>query len=295
MTFVRKAYAKVNFTLELLGKRPDGYHNLRSLVVPVSLADELEIDPFASKTECILAPDGTVAAGILAGEAPEKNLAVKAVRLMQELTGEKREARIVLHKHIPLGGGLGGGSADAATVLRTLNDAWKCGFSLAELAAYSAQIGSDIPSLVLGGAVLMEGRGETVHPFAVEHFNLPLVIANPLVHSSTKEVFAHSSISRLPEEGGIVYNMEQALRLGDSRAVAEALQNDLEEASCALHGSVARALEFLRTSGALGASLSGSGASVFAIASSSENAGEIASRAREEGLAAWVAHTCPVM
>jgi len=155
------AHAKVNFTLEVLGERSDGYHALRSVVVPISLADTLEIEP----TE-----DGSVTSDTGFSD----DLCVKAARVLADLQPSTFNlqpalgARIRVTKRIPAGGGLGGGSADAAAVLLGLDDLWRLGLSRTELAEIGAQVGSDVPSLVLGCPVLMEGRGEKVSPL----FNL---------------------------------------------------------------------------------------------------------------------------
>lgn len=286
------ARAKVNFTLEVLGMRPDGYHDLRSIVMPVSLADEIAIEN-ASETTCtMLWGDGIAPAPIA---DPEKNLAVKAVRLLQTIAGVKKNAGITISKHIPAGGGLGGGSADAAAVLLALNDMWFCGFSPAELAVYSAAIGSDVPSLVLGGAVLMEGRGEKVSKLDFDIPATPVVLANPRVQSSTPAVFKNSLISRLPEEGEILYNMRHAISSSRAADISAALQNDLCASAMELYPEIAKAVEDLANAAGHPAMMSGSGATVFTLADTDAEAERIAQAMRLKGYLAWKANTCPVM
>ena len=147
-----EAYAKVTFTLEVFGKRADGYHALRSVVMPISLSDTLDIEA---------ADDGA----ITSDTGYDDDLCVKAARILRSSVSSLPSslgATIHVAKRIPAGGGLGGGSADAAVVLRALNELWKVGLSREELAEVGAQVGSDVPALVLGGPVIMEGRGEKV-------------------------------------------------------------------------------------------------------------------------------------
>ena len=154
-----EANAKVNFTLEVFGKRADGYHALRSVVMPISLSDTLDIE---------VTDDGS----ITSDTGYDDDLCVKAARVLRNVrmlecsNVRMPGTRIRVAKRIPAGGGLGGGSADAAAVLRALNELWTIGLSREELAEVGAQVGSDVPALVLGGPVIMEGRGEDVSPLS---------------------------------------------------------------------------------------------------------------------------------
>ncbi|MBR1871517.1 MAG: 4-(cytidine 5'-diphospho)-2-C-methyl-D-erythritol kinase [Kiritimatiellae bacterium] len=287
MRRVANAFAKVNFTLEVLGSRPDGYHDLRSLVVPVSLADEVCVED-ADETSCEMP-------GFAENVPQEKNLAVKAVRLLQSIAGVKREAKIIINKKIPSGGGLGGGSADAAAVLNILNEEWNCGFSKTELAAYSAAVGSDVPALVLGGAVLMEGRGERVSPFVGGDFALHLALARPNVFASTPAVFKKCAISRLQSDGEILYNMHRSIRSKDADCIADALHNDLCEAAMELHPEIARAVSDLQRAAGRRATMSGSGAAVFTVGRNAAETEAMAKCMEELGYEAWNVRTCPVM
>ena len=294
-----EARAKVNLTLEVLGVRPDGYHDLRSVVMPISLADDIEVLP-ASETTCRVFPamDGTALPVDLShmSDDPERNLAVKAVRVLQRAAGTKKNVSISIAKRIPLGGGLGGGSADAAAVMRAVNDSLMLGFAPEELAFLAADVGSDVPSLVLGGAVLMEGRGEKVSPLfddtSVAVSNT-LVLVNPGVFSSTPEVFKRS-ISHLHKDDVILYNMRKAL-VGSANDVAGALRNDLSDAAYSLYPEIARAAEVLRKAGALGVEMSGSGATVFGVVSNDEEGERVLKAVKAAGLAAEIVRTCPVM
>ncbi len=260
-----EAYAKVNLTLEVFGVRGDGYHAIRSLVVPVSLSDSLEIEPSSELSSDTGFPD---------------DLVVKAARVLDPSRG----AEIRVTKRIPVGGGLGGGSADAAAALVALNDMWGAGHSRESLAKIAAHVGSDVPALILGGPVVMQGRGEVVERVACPR--LDLVVANPGVHSSTREVYAHCS-ERDPAAPSATEACLAALAGGDLGRIAASLANDLAMSACRLHPEIADALASLRTAGALGATVSGSGSSVFGLAESAAQAAEIAGELRRKGLAAW--------
>lgn len=285
-----EARAKVNLTLEVLGVRADGYHELRSLVMPISLSDKVS---FASADDISLScccADGVDAAHL---GAPEQNLVWQAAELMRRRANHSDGVAISLEKHIPIGAGLGGGSADAAATLVGLNDFWGLGLSREALAEEGARLGSDVPALVLGGGVLMEGRGERVMretPAPVLH----LVLVLTGVFTSTGKVYAHC-VPQLTNGGQIVDNMRRAIQGGDPQAIAAALQNDLAAAAEVLHPEIARARVSLLAAGALGASMTGSGSCVFGVARDAVDAHQIACRLAEKGVTAVPVHTCPVM
>ena len=295
MTMKTEACAKVNFTLEVLGKRVDGYHALRSVVMPVSLADVLELE----STE-----DGSVTSDT--GYADD--LCVKAARVLRARCPGSSGVRIRVEKRIPAGGGLGGGSADAAAVLRTLNRLWDCGLSLDALAALGAEVGSDVPALVLAQElnrpVLMEGRGEPVSPLfetnlpTLQPSNLPtlhLVLVNPGVFCPTPEVFRRCT-PRVTNEGTILYNMRTALASGDLPQIAAALMNDLEPPAVALHPEIGAARDALEAAGATGVLMSGSGSTVFGLVPTESRGREIAAVLEAQGFRAWSVRTaCPVV
>lgn len=287
-----EAYAKINLTLEVFGKRSDGYHALRSVVMPISLADTLEIE---------VTDDGTIASDT--GYADD--LCVRAAKVLRGAldVGPEVGARVRVTKRIPAGGGLGGGSADAAATLIAANELWGLGKSREELAEIGAQVGSDVPALVLGGPVLMEGRGEKVSRLGVGHVTgdrspggLDLVLVNPGVFSSTPEVYRHCH-PRLPSEGTIVYNMCQALERGDLKGIAAGLMNDLQEPAVKLHPEIRDALEALKAAGAEGVLMSGSGSTVFGLVSSESRGREMAAALAGKGLWACAVKMldCPVV
>ena len=268
-TMKTEAYAKVNLTLEVFGVRGDGYHALRSIVAPISLSDTLEIEPSDGLSSDTGYPD---------------DLILKAARALDPSRG----ARFRVTKRIPAGGGLGGGSADAAAALVALNEMWGLGRTREELAEIGAQVGSDVPALVLGGPVIMTGRGEFVE--RVECPRIDLVLVNPGINTSTREVYARTAVR---EEGGesATDACMEALESGEIGLIAESFANDLEAAACAMHPEIAEAMSALRAEGALGVTMSGSGSSAFGIVESGSRAQEIALSLRGRGIAAWAVHT----
>ena len=272
-----EACAKVNLTLEVFSRRSDGYHALRSVVLPISLSDTLEIEDAAELSSDCDYPD---------------DLCMRAAHALDPSRG----ASIHVVKRIPVGGGLGGGSADAAAVLLALNDLWKLGKTRDELAEIGAQVGSDVPSLVLGGPVLMEGRGEKVRRLKGPAKDaLHLVVVNPGVFCSTSEVYSRCR-SRLPNDASIVYNMSQALESGDLKRISAAMMNDLQAPAVALHPEIASAMSVLRAAGAEGVSMSGSGSTVFGLVPTEARGREIAERLEAKGLwARSVRSVCPVV
>ena len=281
-----EANAKVNFTLEVFGKRADGYHALRSVVMPISLSDTLDIEE-------------TDNGEITSDTGYDDDLCVKAAKALRNARlfdcsdcsiVRLKGARIKVKKRIPAGGGLGGGSADAAAVLRALNELWKIGLSREELVEIGAQVGSDVPALVLGGPVVMEGRGENVEDLRLKTKDLNLVLVNPGVHSSTKEVYAACEARPLGGENAMV-KMVAALKAGDLERIAAALMNDLQAPAVKQHPEIADALVSLRTAGAFGAMMSGSGSSVFGIVRDAAEAERISSELNARGLQAWPVQT----
>jgi len=264
-----EAFAKVNLTLEVFGVRSDGYHALRSLLVPISLADEVEVEAATALTSDVPYVD---------------DLCLKAAKVLDPSRG----ASIRVVKRIPAGGGLGGGSADAAAALVALNGLWGLGHSRGELCEIGAQVGSDVPALVHGGPVVMMGRGESVARAACPRLELVLVF--PGVHTSTRDVYAHCSPRDFDAPSATAACLE-AIASGDLGRIASSFSNDLALPACRLHPEIADALSSLRTAGALGVSMSGSGSSVFGLVESEGAAQSIARSLSSKGLSAWAVHT----
>ncbi|MBP3404788.1 MAG: 4-(cytidine 5'-diphospho)-2-C-methyl-D-erythritol kinase [Kiritimatiellae bacterium] len=237
-----RAHAKINWTLEVLGKRPDGYHDLRSIVLPVALHDVIDLEPadgIVCKTEGLDVPQ-------------EKNLAYRAAIALRDATGCTQGVSISIEKHIPSGAGLGGGSSDAAAVLNALNVMWNLNLSCERLCEIAALIGSDIPALVMGGPVLMEGRGEVVRRIDADVLRELGVETLPAVDSI--EVFCPGVFSSTPD----VYRefKESDCGLGP---------NDLQPAALRLYPEIAEALAYLEGKGLKRVTMSGSGSAVYGV------------------------------
>ncbi len=264
------APAKVNLTLEVLGKRPDGYHDLRSLIVPVALCDRVELTAAAENSLEVVSEGVDLEALCPAS----RNLALRAADLLRQRCGVAGGARIRIVKRIPIGAGLGGGSADAAAVLVGLNWLWRLGLSRASLMAAGVELGCDVPALVHGGAVCMEGKGERITPLCREGEpaapGFTLVLANPRIAISTAEVYrtCPGVLTSATNSYNLIYS---SVRKGDLTAAAAGLFNGLEQGVFARHPEVGRLAACMRAAGACGVLMSGSGATVFALVTDREH------------------------
>ena len=288
------ARAKVNLTLEVLGKRPDGFHELRSVVMPVELADRVEIRVSSAAGDVSLE---TVADGVaLDSIGPdEANLACRAAVLVRGRFGVDRGVAIRLVKRIPVGGGLGGGSADAAAVLIGLDHLWGLRLSRLELAGLGAELGSDVPAQVHGGAVCVRGRGEHVTPLLTPGDGPAaafwLVLANPGVAVSTAEVYRHCK-GGLTGPPHLLHTIASSVRTGDVCGLAAALFNGLEPCVFGRYPETARLARGMRAAGALAVLLCGSGASVLAVVADEAQGWRVRS-ALADGVWSVVTRTLP--
>jgi len=266
------APAKVNLTLEVLGRRADGYHELASVFATVDLRDRVRVAPWRA-LDVRIAP----AVGAAAGD----DLASRAVRALAEASARPAVAHVRVRKRIPVASGLGGGSSDAGAVLRGLSRAWR--LDGLDLAPVAARVGSDVPFFVSGAAyALVRGRGELVETLpAPEPFWIALVQLRE--HVSTAEVFgAHRA---RPSKGDRSAKLAKALR--DRKvtvaAIRESLHNDLLEAAERVAPAIADAR---KTASAMGIDLamSGSGPSLFALGDDRPHAIRIARRLQRAGL-----------
>jgi 4-diphosphocytidyl-2-C-methyl-D-erythritol kinase len=245
--------AKINLTLEVLDRRPDGYHALRSVMVPLELADALHIEPASSFA--FICSDPTLAG--------DENLAVRAARALEPLPA----AKLILEKTIPIQAGLGGGSSDAAGVLRAaMAGAFDRTYAVDWLHV-ARSLGSDVPFFLADSAALVEGTGERVTAVgAVPPWHV-LVVKPPLAVSTSA---AFAQLDRLtrpsrPRNTSISLASLTALQRGDFDEVERALSNDFDEVIAAATPQIARALDALRAAGARNSLLCGSGSAVFTL------------------------------
>jgi 4-diphosphocytidyl-2-C-methyl-D-erythritol kinase len=275
--------AKVNLCLLIRGKRPDGYHLLESLVAPITLYDELNIEftPTDGTTSIEVVSDNTAAPG---GTA---NLAHKAAKAIIEATARQANVRITLHKEIPVGSGLGGGSGNAATVLRTINEFLGTPLTRAELMDLGLKLGADVPLFINGSPAIMEGIGEKLTPVQLPK-PLDLVICsdgNPL---ATKDVFGRLDLSLT--SGNRPSNILRFV--GGDAPLAELLHNDLEAPAAELHPDLLVLKDRLQKAGAIGSLMTGSGSAVFGVCANHEIAEKIAAAMVRDGYWARPVKTC---
>ncbi|MFO0876362.1 MAG: 4-(cytidine 5'-diphospho)-2-C-methyl-D-erythritol kinase [Gemmataceae bacterium] len=247
--------AKVNLFLEVLGRRPDGYHDLATLMVTVSLHDSLEFRPNGTGEIRLECDEPSLSTG------PD-NLVVRAARLLRERYRVSEGVDIGLAKRIPMAAGLAGGSSDAAATLAGLNRLWELGLDTQQLATLGAELGSDVAFFFYGPAAWCTGRGEIVEPLSLGR-PLDLVLVCPRVGLSTARVFAALRRPDSPVEGSPV---RQAVEGGNLEQLGKHLFNRLEEPAFELCPEVARWRERLARLDPLGVLMSGSGTTVFALA-----------------------------
>ena len=248
------APAKLNLFLRVTGRRADGYHLLQTLYRLIDFGDGVEFS---------LRDDGRIArVNVVAGVAEDDDLTVRAARLLQRAARATAGADITLHKRLPLGGGLGGGSSDAATALIVLNRLWRVGWSRERLCELALELGADVPAFVFGRSALGEGVGEKLQPV-----DLPpawYVVLTPPVAVSTARVFASPELTRnsIPIKiQPFLVGPGSAERGSIAQGQGPLGHNDLEPVVCREHPEVARHLDWLKRHGA--AAMTGSGACVF--------------------------------
>jgi 4-diphosphocytidyl-2-C-methyl-D-erythritol kinase len=238
------APAKLNLFLHVVGRRADGFHLLQTLFRFLDVGDTLEISPRSDGQIRILEP--------LAGVPVERDLCWRAARALQDHAGCSLGADIRLHKRLPLGGGLGGGSSDAATVLLVLNRLWNLHLPRPTLQAIGLGLGADVPVFVFGQTAFAEGVGEILQAWAPPPASYVVLV--PPVHVSTPAIFAHPALTRNTPSVTIAA-LSKAMQTG-------VLHNDLEPVASAMYPEVVSALSWLKQRGE--ARMTGSGSCVFA-------------------------------
>jgi 4-diphosphocytidyl-2-C-methyl-D-erythritol kinase len=265
-----RAFAKVNYALDVLGLREDGYHEVRTVMQSVSLADEVGIEVANRGFELRVEPEGTSIG------PPEENTAYRAWKLLCGLVGDELPIRVTLRKGIPAGAGLAGGSADAAAVLVGLNGLFDLGLRVGELRGVGARIGADVPFCVSGGTALGEGVGELLSPLPAPPDHR-LVVAKPLAGVETGKIY--SAYDEGPAGSTTTASaVVAALESGSLPALAAAVGNDLAPVTAGLVPEVAELRRGLMDAGAFGASMSGSGTAVYGLFDEEEAARSAAQR-----------------
>jgi 4-diphosphocytidyl-2-C-methyl-D-erythritol kinase len=277
---VFRASAKVNLSLEVLGKRPDGYHELATVMQAVDLADRLIFEEAASLVLETSASNVPVDA---------TNLVLRAAGLLREAASVERGARIILEKRIPVAAGLGGGSSDAAATLIGLARLWGLRWGAPKLRSVAVRLGMDVPFFLGRGRALATGRGERVNELQIGGA-YAFVLVNPGFSLTTAEVYQRLSPSAY-SDGRHTRSMVHALSRRSAAAVAASLYNGLESVVSAGDPAIARMKSALLSAGALGASMSGSGPTVFGLARSFDHARQIRARVARASWGCWAVRT----
>ncbi len=267
-----KAYAKVNLGLDVLGRRADGYHEVKMIMQTVGICDDLTFEKSAE-------PGVYLEIGGAGLPADGDNLICRAAALMTETEGITEGVRITLQKRIPIAAGMAGGSADAAATLRGLNQLFDLGYSARKLRELGVRLGADVPYCIEGGTMLAEGIGEILTPLSSPPA-CHLVVAKPDIDVSTAFVYRNlkaESLSFHPDIDG----MAQALARGDLKGITDRMGNVLETVTEKAYPVVSELKAQMRESGAENALMSGSGPTVFAVCKEKETAERIAAALRE--------------
>jgi len=245
--------AKINILLKVLGKRADGYHELYTLMEPISLFDKISIEANEGDSISIECAHSEV-------PSDNSNLAGRAAELFLEKTGLTKALTIKIDKSIPVGAGLGGGSSNAASVLMALNEMLNTGLPDDELKKMGAEIGSDVPFFILKGPAVATGRGEVLRRVSLP--GLFYILINPGFSVSTKWVYGNLDLTNNPENNILSYSD----RLFESlTAIVDNLTNDLEAVTLTKFPEISGLKRLLMNSGATGALMSGSGPTVFGL------------------------------
>ena len=253
-----RAYAKINLCLDVVGKRDDGYHELKMIMVPIDFYDVLEMIP-AEQTSLSLNRSYL--------PVDDKNTIIKAIRLMQERYGFTTSFECHLQKHIPTRAGLAGGSADAAAAIRIMNRLLKLNMSVAEMVEVAKKVGADVPFCILNRPAFVEGIGDVLSPFRCSP-DFEILLVKPRRGVSTKDAF------EIVDNGNAVHPncdvMRSALIHNDYPQIVNALGNSLEDAAVSLVREIRTVKNKLIERGFDGVLMSGSGSTVFGITKDTE-------------------------
>ncbi|ARF14237.1 4-(cytidine 5'-diphospho)-2-C-methyl-D-erythritol kinase [Sporosarcina ureae] len=250
-----KAPAKINLTLDVLSKRPDGYHDVEMIMTTVDLADRIWLRPTMDHAITIQSSHRFV-------PNDRKNLAYQAADLLRKRYRLDYGVEITLDKNIPIAAGLAGGSSDAAATLRGLNRLWELGLSLDELAVLGAEIGSDVSFCVYGGTAIARGRGEDITHLPAPP-NCWVVLAKPTIGVSTGNIYGQLNLSSITHPQ--TERMMEALQESNYDKMCASLGNVLEPVTMGLHKEVVILKEQMERFGADAVLMSGSGPTVFGL------------------------------
>ena len=278
------APAKLNLTLEVLGKRPDGYHEIRSVFQTISLCDSLKFQSSEQVTFKSDLPEWT----------PGESLVAKAVSLLQETTGGSRGVAIEVNKRIPLVSGLGGDSSDAAATLQGLNKLWALGLSPKDLLELATQLGSDVPFFLHGGTALVQGRGETVTPLpSLPQMWVVLIVPDvPRLPEKTKQLYNRLNTSHYTD-GQITKRLVAEIKEG-RELTPSLLFNTFENVAFTRFPKLSVYRSHIIKTGAPGVHLAGSGPTLFTLFKNKTEAEDLYIRCQQQGMETYLVETIGV-
>ena len=271
-----KALAKINLGLDVLGKREDGYHEVRMVMQTIHLYDRVEIKKTRS-------PHIHVETNLYYLPVNEHNLVYRAAKLMKEYYSIKEGIEIHLKKHIPVAAGMAGGSTDAAATMLAMNELFELGQTREQLMEQALRLGADMPFCIQGGTALAEGIGEKLTELPAPP-KASILVAKPPIMVSTKEVYQSlkaDELSSHPDIDGMI----EALKQGSLQGITDRMDNVLETVTVEQFPVIAQIKDFMKEHGAMNALMSGSGPTVFGIYKEEQEALAAEKALREMGLA----------
>ena len=251
------AFAKINLGLKVLGRRADGYHEIRTVFQTITLHDSLTFEPFQDGRLELACTDPSI-------PTDDSNLVLRAAAALRERYGANLGARIRLEKRVPAGGGLGGGSSDAAAALVALSHLWNLKTDVFGLSELGSRLGADVPFFLTGGTALGTGTGTQIEPLE-DAPKTHLVVVTPAVHVSTAEAYKALGAPALTKTEALVNLSVSRTEADFPDSLCDVMSNDFEAVVVRLHPEIGRARDALKSAGARRASLSGSGSSVYGV------------------------------
>ncbi|CEP82374.1 4-(cytidine 5'-diphospho)-2-C-methyl-D-erythritol kinase [Paraclostridium sordellii] len=265
-----KSRAKINLSIDVLGKRQDGYHIVEMIMQTIDLYDNLEITQIEEDSIKIKSNSQDIPLN-------QDNIVYKAANILKEKFNIKKGIEISIQKNIPVAAGMAGGSSNAAAVLVGLNRIWDLGLTQLELKDIALQLGADVPFCITGGSALAQGIGEELTDIKGLNENIHILICKPNIFVSTKEVYQSldmNEIKNRPDNQKLI----DALQINDVKYVSENMVNVLEEVTSSKYNEINQIERIIRDNKALGSMMSGSGPTVFGLFDNKE----YAIRAKEE-------------
>ena len=270
-----RALAKINLGLDVVGKRDDGYHEVRMIMQTIQMYDVLEIE---KKKE----PGIVLTTNIPYVPTDERNLVYKAAKMLMDEFKIKDGVNIYINKRIPIAGGMAGGSSDCATTLMGINQLFELGLSKEELMERGVKLGADVPYCVLGGTAIARGIGEVLTPLPAPA-DCHVIIAKPPVSVSTAYVYGHIKpleITKRPD----IEAMAQSIKDGDLKKMASLIYNVMEDVTVGEYPIISEIKQVMLDNGALNSIMSGSGPTVFGLFDDKEKAQQCVKTLEEKGL-----------